>query len=477
MEFVAETSYQLMGIAPWLSDWGIIFGSYGASFPLTDETTGTLVATAPCSQYYNSHGTMGLVLCQFPSPVSLVAGHTYSVPAVGGGAGMPITTLIRGVNPVSPVIAGPGFSSYWWGGVFNSDFTAYRVLDYAGPQHITSPQGIGGVEQTAVRFVAGYDETLQSISVKLKSAANVGVTTSVLDTYPPNASGTPVYAALYSDNPSSSSAQPGTQLAIEEVDSGTFGQDGWLTVPGFDYPLVAGTAYWFVWSAPAAASVWILQRDVSPYRFYQVFSDKSGASGSWYIDGQQGPTEVTFRGITSAETIGNPFDDGASWAVSATDMVAQPFMLTAAATVNAIYAEGGGSLLEATIYEDNGAGTGPNMATALASGSFNGHYQYVYSGAPIVLGTPVQLAANTKYWIVFSSTSSGDVCVANYWERPADPSVPEGYEALASTNGGSSWTAANSAEVASVVFMIGVVPSGVSPTPVPTTLTLTAEAL
>jgi len=457
MQFVPATDMTINGIAPWLSDWPILFGPYTAGLSLTDTSTSTSLGATVLTQAGVGHGSMGLVPTQFPGPVNLIAGHAYQIDTYDSGAtgAQPIAGLIRG-STVNPAKSGPGFPSYWFGGIFCADFTAYQVVDYAA-SHYTGPQGIGGTQQTAVRFTPSKDGNLTSVTVKLKSQANGETPTSVLQPYPPNLGGIPVYAALFSDAPSTYSAQPAGQLAIQQVDSATFGQDGALTISGFDFPILAGVDYWIVWSAPTATSTWYLQRNVTPYRFYQLFSSDGGVT--WGPNGVQGPTEITWWAVTSAETIGNPFDDATGYGVSPTSLLAQPFILQAAGTVTAVYSLGGGGTLMATIYPDNGSGTAPAMGSPLGSGSFDSLFAYTYSGSPIVLTTPVPVPAQTKYWVVFSSPSSSGVSIAYYWERPTDPAVPAGYEAIVSSDGGGSWGPAHT-EVATTLLRVGVQPPG-----------------
>src|ERR1019366_8423942 len=120
---------------------------YSAEFVLTDATANAAVGTAPASQIYNSHGLMGLVPLQFASPVNIVAGHTYSISIEESGnaastSAYPI--LIRG-STVNPAKAGPsGSASYWLGELAFSDFSKYRVLDYAGTT-VTEQNGHGGI--------------------------------------------------------------------------------------------------------------------------------------------------------------------------------------------------------------------------------------------------------------------------------------------------------------------------------------------
>jgi hypothetical protein len=99
------------------------------------------------------------------------------------------------------------------------------------------------------------------------------------------------------------------------------------------------------------------------------------------------------------------------------------------------------------------------MGSPLGSGSFDSLFAYTYSGSPIVLTTPVPVPAQTKYWVVFSSPSSSGVPIAYYWERPTDPAVPAGYEAIVSSDGGGSWGPAHT-EVATTLLRVGVQPPG-----------------
>ena len=159
--------------------------------------------------------------------------------------------------------------------------------------------------------------------------------------------------------------------------------------------------------------------------------------------------------MTSQEVLGSPYDNTIASELSTNSLVAQAFVLSQSATVNAVYVSASGGIQVVTIYPDNGSGTGPNMSSPMGTGSFDTTLQYFYSGIVIPLSTKAAVQANTKYWMVFSSQNSSGIDIATYWTRPTDPSVPPGFEALISSSAGASWSAASS-EVASAIFMVGV---------------------
>jgi len=457
--FVASSSYQVNCLVPWLSDMEYLLPPYSAQFVLTDTTANVVVGSAPASQAYNSHGLMGLIPLQLPSPVNMVAGHTYSISIQESGnaastSAYPI--LIRG-STVNPAKAGPsGSASYWLGELALSDFSEYRVLDYAGTT--TTGQnghgGIGGVDEVGVRIVPRFNEIITQIMLKMSNAQGAPTTSGY---YP---SGTPVTVSLYASNesaPSPAFASPaGSPLASATFDSGAIPLVGFLDAK-VNFRVTANTPYWIVWSSPAASnSSYDCQRCVSPFRNLALASQDNGKSWSFF---GQGPTDLAFAAIASQETLGSPYDNTIGSSIGASDLVAQPFILSQSAAVNAIYVSASGGTLTATVYPDNGSGTGPDTSSHLGTGSFNTAFQYFYSGIIIPLTASATVQANTKYWIVFSSQNSSSVSLATYWSRPADPAVPAGFEALTSSNGGASWSAAGP-EVTTAIFMVGVQPAG-----------------
>ena len=197
---------------------------YSADFILTDTTTATVVGIAPASQYYNSHGIQGLVPLQFPSPVSITAGHSYSI-SIGENGNAASTSaylvLVRG-SKINPAKSGPSESAtYWYGGLALSDFSQYRVLDYPGTTVTTQNGhgGIGGKDEVAARIVPGFAETIAQVKLKMSDSLGAPATSG---NYPP---GTPVTVSLYASNEPTAApvfATPtGPALASVTVDSGT----------------------------------------------------------------------------------------------------------------------------------------------------------------------------------------------------------------------------------------------------------------
>ena len=473
--FIASSSYQINCLVPWLSDMQFILPPYGATFVLTDTTTGTVIGTAPASQYYNSHGVFGLLPLQFPGAVNIVAGHSYSISiSESGNAGSTSAylVLVRG-SKINPPQAGPsGSAVYWIGELALSDFSKYRVLDY-GDTTTTLQDGhgaIGGLDMVAARIVPSVTQTITQVRLKMSNSEG---SLPVSGRYP---SGTPVIISLYASNEHyvapEFAAPAGGALASATVDSGILPLVGFWSAT-VNFQVTAGTPYWIVWSSPTATtSAYDCERCVSPFRNLALATTDGGSS--WAFNGQ-GPTDLAFAAISSQEILGSPFDNTIHVPISGSTVVAQPFSLSAPGTVNSVYVQAMGGTVMAAIYPDDGTGTRPAISSSpLASGNFNTAFSYFYSGIIIPLSPSVQVQANVKYWIVFSSSqSSSDVRVATYWTRPVDPLVPAGFEVLVSINGGT-WSIPGGTGVASCIFMVGVVPQGVVTQPLSTTLTLTA---
>ncbi len=476
--FVADSTYWINNLCPWLSDQHFIFKPNPASLTLTDVTTGQVLGTAPASQYYNGHGNQGVIPFQLLAPVLLTAGHTYQITV--NDPLVVYRTLLRG-STCNPVKAAPaGKSPYWWGEIALADFTAYRVLDYPGLPGRQTPDGFdpigmgkNGNGRIAVRFVPNSNETLTSVKLKLKNFNASG-------NY---AAGTPVVVSVYAGNDNASGligATPtGSSLGSVTVDSGTLPTNGWWQVSGLNVNLTKGQPCWIVWSCPTAGTgvAFYWQRDVSPYRFLCEFSHDGGTTWGYFAEG---PSEFSWAATLTKETIGNPFDDTDKITIDSSYLLAQPFILSKDATMTCVYAFFGGPtnsfgstnfqphLMNASIYPDNGSGTGPNMTGApLGKGSFNTLLRYVRSSVILPLDTPAALKANTKYWIVYSTTNgTGWIGIDYYWMRPTDPHVPVGYDALLSSNGGATWhTSVPAGDVAATtLFMVGMEVAGTSHT-------------
>ncbi len=477
MVFTAKSNYQVNGVIPWLSDcYYMLPGTYGAAFVLTDLTTNTVLGSAPVSLLT----AMTTNPPQFQAPINIVAGHQYSISLQQTGTALSNDVyggLIRGsvVNPPQASFNDSPSGQYWWGHLFLSDFTQYRVVDY-GNDHISTADtpapgngGIGGASRVGVRLVPKYAETVTEISLLMYAEGSVG------GKYP---SGTPIVVSLYASNEAGPNPT-GSPLYSATVDSGTLPTNGRFVVPGLSWAVAAGVPVWVVFAAPSAPyNYYVCDRCVTGWRYLSLWSGNSGSSWGYF---GQGPTDLAVAAVASQEILGSPYDGASSplggmWGsgvgLSSANLVAQPFILDEAATMNAVSVTVNGNAT-ATVYPDNGAGA-PDMKSPLGSGTVDSYYL----GGMVLFSPGIPLEAGTKYWIVYSG--SGTISLSNYWTQPWDLTLPAGYGALVSASGGNSWSAPYS-DVSSVTFLVGLLPSGsVTPPPsqpVPTTLTLTAQAL
>jgi hypothetical protein len=454
MEFVAASSYSITGIDVINSDMEIVWDSPSLGFSLTDVTTGSLLGSISFDQYDDYPG--GTTPLSFPSPINIVAGHTYQLAVTGGSLNYLLGVLLRG-STCDPASAAPaGVSPYWIGRLVNSDYSNYRIIDYIS-NHIMAPDvigGEGGQGLVGVRFVApSTPRTLTTMNMMMYDGNG---TTGF---YP---SGTPVLVSIYSAadvaGPSGGSKPTGTPLAGIVVDSGTIPYNGWFSVSGFSLALTPDTPYWVVWSSPTTTVGYGELRLVSPYRFYALISRNGGTS--WGYPGQ-GPSEFAWYGLLDdGSYVGSPYHQQLALSVGPLDFVAVPFIMQTAQSVNSIiaYVASGTGTINASIYADGGSG--PNMSAPLGQGS------------GITFPTPITVQAGTKYWVVLSSTSAMSIFASAYWTRPTYPSVPAGYETLVSNNKGATWSPAGT-EVTAALFAVGVLPTEIPPSQLPTSLTLT----
>ena len=453
MSFTPQTSFTMNQIAPILSDMHFILGTYTAYWELIDSVTGLILAEAPANQYKNSHGLQGLIPFQFPSPISLIAGHPYKLGLIDGtGSNRYFATAMRG-SSVNPSIVAPGnVTAYWYAKLANIDFFSnplYDFRDYTSVQGGGVAEPISNVSSVAVRFVPKFNETLTEVGIKLDKATYAAGNSII----------TSIYASQETGAGGSTGAAPtGTPLGSVTVDSGTIANN-WLDVTGFSVSLTAGTPYWVVWSAPTATIAFPWQRNVSPFRNLLLIKAPNTVNPAQWWYPSDGPSDLTWKAVCNQETIGTPFDNITTITInSSSNIIAQPFtpIQSGIAAGAFVYFNNGSGIFQVKIYPDNGTGTGPNMtATPLTTGTFNMFLESFYGGDIIPFNTPIALNSGTKYWAVYSMVSgTAKVFIALYWMRPTDPNLPAGYEALYSTNGGTSWGQISS-EPASSIFIIG----------------------
>jgi hypothetical protein len=345
----------------------------------------------------------------------------------------------------------------------NSDFSQYRMLDYVN-NHISD--GMGGAHLAAVRIDPIPEAaTINTVNLKMYDAKGT------LGNYP---SGTPFTVSIHASIESGNTSIPAAPaLTSVIVDSGTIPRNGWFTVPGFSFVMSVGVPYHMVWSSPAATTGrYVFQRNVTCFRALHQMSFNGGST--WQYE-SQGPTDLAwYATLSDGSYVGSPYDHWDFFPLSPTQLVAQPFVLYQASSVNSVFAACNGGIVSVSIYPDNGSGTGPNMTGApLGTGTINTIFgesiiSFRSSSTPLLL-------PNVKYWAVFSNSNEGAMIGASYWTRPTDPLVNQGYEALISSNGGIAWTQADpGGEVATAIFMVGTQPSGTI-TQTPTTVTVSAR--
>jgi hypothetical protein len=446
--FTADSAFSFKTLSPWLSDMHQTLPGYQGSFAVTDVTTGQLLATATASQLVNSHGQMGLLPFTLNNTVTTVPGHQYQITL--NEPGYAYGVLFRG-NNVSPSAVGfQGQALSSWYQLVGTQLVVGHV-DYAGPLGAGGEDSITSLQQAAVRFSPTQNGTLTEVQWEVWNNSPTG------QFYP---SGHPLTVSIYSDNPASTTGPlgvaPKASLASVNIDSGAIPQQGYLGAKGFSLPVVAGTNYWIVLSTTSSALSVPLMRLVSPFRFYCL---KRNNSGAWnYCD--EGPTDWAFKVFTTAETLGNPVVQGLNLPVTTTNYVAQPFVAPSNGTVNCVWLSGVSSSTTVSVYGDNGSGA-PNMNQLVAQGTYGSPYVYFYSAhyVPVSGSNPV-LQAGTKYWVVISSASgaAAPVPATYYWSRYGaqgiDQGTPAGFDTLISSDSGKSWKPAYSGPC-EIIFQVG----------------------
>ena len=471
-QFTALSAFPFNAILLWISDQDFVIPPTSATFSLIDTTTGQTLGTSTASIYKMSHGIQGLEIFPFDNSVvtNTIAGHSYSL-SVSDPSSI-YQPYPRG-SSITPPVAGA--SVYNLGGLALIDPTPYRILDYGGVTITTQTSGgvlhggVGGTDGVCVRIVPKFTDTITSVMFKTSTALGGGTTKGY---YP---SGYPVTLSQYNSKENLGPplyATPGTLLATAPpIDSGVIPLNSWIVIDNVNFPVTAGVPCWLQLNAPTASGSLIsLERCVNSWRNLAL----TVTSGKYDFFGQ-GPTDLDFAAFTSHEVIGSPHDISVALQLSSTQLAAQPFILSNPITISSLFVMMSGATQTWALYPDGGSG--PNVfTTALAGGTGNGKYAYTYSGLPpIAASVPASLSANVKYWIVLSGNATANCAL--YWMRPVDPPVPQGYDCLISNDGGLSWNLptnfqGNTVAAASLLFIVGALPSGTPPPLTPVTISL-----
>ncbi len=375
---------------------------------------GTVLATAEFSiQLEYGIGTLSYLPLQLSSTVTLVPGIRYQLVAsalsrdgYAGSSGVGVTQdyITETANPTSAGYLG---QAKW--PVFQLDYMVLQSngvsnYNYLGGTDLFDSPGHTPGSEIALRFKATATESLSEFQVEVIGA---GSSSSVLQ------------LSLRSDNTTvgshPQSLKDGAALATASMTlaslessfhSGAPTTTGEYVLANFtsftgSTSLTAGTYYWLVLNVTKNSYI-TLERLVEPEHLTYVSSDDYAKTWGPAADG---PSDLSFNIITNVQTINNLVLGTAKYQLG---KFAQSFESPSAIQLTGLWvaASIGGSPADVSIRPDSGSDS--PTSKALASGiieqnATGGSLNYVK------LNLPVNITANTKYWIVIEPTQ----CVAS----------------------------------------------------------------
>lgn len=370
---------------------------------------------------------------------------------------------------------------------------------YGSTDLAASPNYQPGAE-IALRFQPSESETLQSFSlefVKADSSSNVLNVTlrSDNETCPTGISGTcshpdsvkaPVLAHGTESMRSINSSF--TSCAGEAGDTGdcAFADVTFTGVSGTTgTSLTAGTYYWLVMNVSGNQYV-KLQRLVNPWTAL-VYYIPSEPIDQWYVPAD-GPTDLSYTISTSVQSIAHSVLGADAYSFGGATWIAQSFESPKDIQIKGIILDTNLGEQSATIRIETDSGSNSPSGATLATGtwpldssdfnlqsstpltygdsvSFSPGSGATYEGGggvPYFFEFPTNITANTKYWIVINSSCQIDACHSPTYAYVLEYSQGDGssaygggdYQALVSTNSGSTW--GNISSIADLGFvMIG----------------------
>ena len=386
---------------------------------LETASTGSVLATATMSLAQWRGGSDALIPYEFNTAVTLTPGVKYeltfsalpSTDAYDGSDGVGVTQDFIADN-INPPYLG------------QSKVPTFRLM-YAsitpllsssnpnmGPTDLQDSPGENGNTEVALRFYPTSNESIQAVELNVISADS---SSAILDVELRPDTTTPV-----GSHPSSEILAEGS-IALSAINSTfkastltTTGYSTWANVTmnavsGGSVALTKGTPYWIVLAtSPSSAYVGLL-RLVNPNR-YLVYVSTSNFATSWNPP-SDGPSEFAFVIQTSVETFNNGVDGSYEYEFN-TGAFAQSFEVSIntqlASVAAAVESGNGGWNMTLSIETDGGSDSPSGKLVAYgATGFSSSSNDYGASdgyGYGIGLEMPVNLTANTKYWMVWNAT-------------------------------------------------------------------------
>jgi hypothetical protein len=260
---------------------------------------------------------------------------------------------------------------------------------------------------------------------------------------------TGISISLYSGNPD----QP-TGLALEtfNIPDSQIPNLGWVNVTGWTYTMVANNYYWIVlkMTSPSPSSGYRPARVPNPYLHKWVWSADSGLT--WKRDTEEGDVgDFIIRAETSSGEIfasePNYRFAGSEVTVTNTKFIAQSFYISTNQIIRGFLigverssGDSGNSIYLELQTDFGDKPSGITVAHGTLAYNKVSHNALYY----VNLDFPVNLIANTKYWLVFKSRKAASVKVPLYaFKTPVESYGGTNYGAKVSIDSGNNWTLLN----------------------------------
>ncbi|MEM3803426.1 MAG: carboxypeptidase-like regulatory domain-containing protein [Conexivisphaerales archaeon] len=342
-------------------------------------------------------------------------------------------------------------------------------LDYLSQTDLTDSPNAQGRE-LALRFYASSSETLQSISFNVIGATNDANGQLVITLRQDNETAQAPNQGV--SHPSSLKYAPAMATAtvnLAQIYQNLKPSPSWMTskyewvnvtFTSGNLNLVAGHYYWLVFNVTPSTDTVTFSRLVNPH-VALVYTSGNDFSQTWGVP-SDGPTDLAFQIVTSGETISNLLQYQTRYSLAGGAYLAQSFESSTSFQLKGLwlYLSSNGGSADVMIESDSGSDSPSNKV--LAYGNITANRLAPEGMEYVSLNFPVNISANTKYWIVVKGdcyyyNSHGCQPAYGYVNvyRPDADSLDYGGASLHyeyTTNGGTAWV--NPSPEGDMVFLL-----------------------
>ncbi len=354
----------------------------------------TVLTTALISQAVSKGQGFGEY--QFASTVTLVPNIKYQMvftPQAGDTWDVSQDFLANYANPASAGYLGQGYFPIFQIGYQTINFKASNPVSYTTSTDLFASPGYQGDTEDAIRFTPTQSENLQSITVEVIKANSLSAVLNVTlyaDSGGTHPTGNAIAQATATMSSINSSFKAGP------TNSGFY---AWVNMtfaakPGHSLALTSGTNYWIVLASPSEYFIG-LNRLINPYKEPMYMSQNGGVT--WGVPAD-GPSSFSFTVHTSGETYNNAVLGTNEFEFNTGNSFAQSFESTTAFQLEGITSEFSADnryVVTMTVQSDSGSDkpSGHVLGSVTSVG---------VAGDTDFLQFPVNITANTKYWMVFT---------------------------------------------------------------------------